>query len=155
MNGFMPWRGTCKKYPILMHMFIEALCKFEMVVIDFTASTGGFTILIFTIDILFFNINESIDFCFIQCIVMLITHIFNIFFYKFLFEVPLSTHVVKVDTILLLIHEAYDIFFNKIFQPLREFSFQNPIVGQSSRPPSLEEKDESPYKVARKSCLST
>ena len=93
---------------------------------------------------------------------MLIKHILNIVF-KISFQVPLSTHVVKVDAILLLIrqrlhlvaYEADDLIFNKILQPLCEFSSQNPVVGQSSQPPSLEEDDEPPRKVARKSRLST
>jgi predicted rRNA methylase YqxC with S4 and FtsJ domains len=51
MNGSVPWRGACEKYHILMHMFIKALCKSGRVVIDVTASTGGFTILISIINI--------------------------------------------------------------------------------------------------------
>ena len=105
MNGFVPWRGAREKHPILMQMFIEALCKPGAVVIDVTTSTGGFTILISTINIQFFYLNNLIDFSFIQCIVMLIKYILNILFLKFSFHVPLSTHVVKVDAILLLMRQ--------------------------------------------------
>ena len=59
MNGSVPWRGTREKHPILMQMFIEALCKPRVVVIDVTASTGGFTILISTTYIQFFYLNDS------------------------------------------------------------------------------------------------
>ena len=103
MNGSVPWRGAREKHPILMQMFIEALCKPGAVVIDVTASTGGFTILISTINIQFFYLNDSIDFSFIQCNVMLIKNI--LIFYFFSFQVPLSTHVVKVDAILLLMRQ--------------------------------------------------
>ena len=51
MNGFVFWREAREKHPILMQMFIHALCKPEMIVIDVTTSAGGFTILISTIDI--------------------------------------------------------------------------------------------------------
>ena len=62
MNGFVPWQGAHEKHSILMEMFIEALCKPEAVVIDVTTSTGGFTILICTIDIHVFYLHDSIDF---------------------------------------------------------------------------------------------
>ena len=62
MNGSVSWRGACEKHPILMQMFIEALCKPGAVVIDVTTSTGGFTIFISTIDIQFFYLNDSLDF---------------------------------------------------------------------------------------------
>ena len=62
MNGSVPWRGAREKHPILMQMFIEASCKPEAVAIDVTTSTDGFTILICTIDIQFFYLNDSIDF---------------------------------------------------------------------------------------------
>ena len=51
MNCSVPWRGAHEKHPILMQMFIEVLCKSGAVVIDVTTSTGGFTILISTINI--------------------------------------------------------------------------------------------------------
>ena len=51
MNGSVPWRGARKKHNILMQIFIEALCKPGAVVIDVTTSTGGFTMLISTINI--------------------------------------------------------------------------------------------------------
>jgi hypothetical protein len=86
MNGFVHWRGAHKKQPILMQMFIEALCKPGAVVIDVTTFTGGFTILISTINIQFFYLNDSIDFSFIQCIVMLIKHVLNILYLKFYFR---------------------------------------------------------------------
>jgi hypothetical protein len=37
-NGYVHWREARKKNPILMKMFIEALCKPWMVVIDITTS---------------------------------------------------------------------------------------------------------------------
>ena len=79
MNGFVLWRGAREKHPILMQMFIEALCNPGAVAIDVTVSTGGFTILISTINIQFFYLNDSIDFSFIQCNVMLIKHILIFF----------------------------------------------------------------------------
>ena len=51
MNGSVPWRGARKKHTILMQIFIEALCKPGAMVIDVTTSTGGFTMLISTINI--------------------------------------------------------------------------------------------------------
>ena len=42
MNGCVPWRGAREKHLILMQMVIEALCKAKAVVIDVTASTGGY-----------------------------------------------------------------------------------------------------------------
>ena len=46
MNGSIPWRGAREKHPTLIQMFIEALCKPGGVVVDVTASTGGFVIFI-------------------------------------------------------------------------------------------------------------
>jgi len=66
-----------------------------------------------------------------------------------------SVHACRKSGRHLIAYEADDIIFNKILQPLRELSSQNPVVGQSSQPPSLEEDDEPPRKVARKSRLST
>ena len=51
VNGSIPWRGAREKHPILMQMFIEALCKLGAVVIDVTASTGVFAIFMPTINI--------------------------------------------------------------------------------------------------------
>ena len=52
-------------------------------------------------------------------------------------------------------YEADDLLFNKILHPLRELSSQKPVLGQSSQLPSLEDDDEPPRKVARKSRLNT
>ena len=51
INGFILWQGARQKHPILMDMFIEALCKPGAVVIDVTTSTNGFTILMSIINI--------------------------------------------------------------------------------------------------------
>ena len=50
--------------------------------------------------------------------------------------------------------EACDLIFIKVLQLLWKSSFQNPIYGQSSQPPSLEDNEEPPHKVARKPHLS-
>lgn len=47
MNGFFPWRGTHEKYPTLIQMFIEVLCKLGRVVVDVTTSTCGVVIFSF------------------------------------------------------------------------------------------------------------
>ena len=65
-----------------------------------------------------------------------------------------SVHACRKSGRHLLAYEPDDLIFKKILQPLCEFSSQNPVVGQSSQPPSLEEDDEPPRKVARKSRLS-
>ena len=62
MNDCVPWQGAREKHPILMQMFIKALRKPRVVVIDVTTSTGGFTILMSTINIQFFYLNDSINF---------------------------------------------------------------------------------------------
>ena len=46
-------------------------------------------------------------------------------------------------------YEADDHILNKIFQPLRELPSQKPVLGQSSQPPSLEDDNEPPRKVAK------
>ena len=50
MNCYVHSRGARKKYPILIQMFIEALCKPGAMVIDVTSSTGRFIILMSTVD---------------------------------------------------------------------------------------------------------
>jgi hypothetical protein len=61
-----------------------------------------------------------------------------------------SVHACRKSGRHLIAYEADDIIFNKILQPLRELSSQNPVVGQSSQPP----RKVAPRKVARKSHLS-
>ena len=66
-----------------------------------------------------------------------------------------SVHACRKSGRHLVGYEADELIFNHILQPLRESSSQNPEVGHSSQPPSLEDDEEPPRKVARKSRLST
>ena len=82
---------------------------------------------------------------------MLINHIPN-FFLSFISCA--CVHTCRKSGHHFFAYETDDLIFNKILQPLRELSSQNPVVYQSSQPPSLEEDDEPPRKVARESRLN-
>jgi hypothetical protein len=84
---------------------------------------------------------------------MIIKHIFIICFLT-LFS-GAFVHAGRKSGRHLVAYEADDLIFNNILQQLRELSSQKPVLGQSSQPPSLEDDDEPPRKVARKSRLST
>ncbi len=66
-----------------------------------------------------------------------------------------NVHACRKSGRYLVAYEANKLIFKNLLQPLWEFSSKNPVVDQSSQPPSLEKEDEPPCKVARKSRLST
>ena len=74
---------------------------------------------------------------------------------QFHFISDASVHACRKSGRHLVAYEADDLIVNKILQPLRVISSQNHVVGQSSQPPSLEEDDEPPRKIARTSRLNT
>jgi hypothetical protein len=151
INDFIPWRSAREKNPILIQMFIEAFCKPGAVVIDVIASTGVFVIFMPTINIQLVCFDVSIDF--LPFFVMLIKYILIICFLN-LFS-GASVHTCRKSGHHLVAYETDDLIFNNILQPLRELSSQKPVLGQSLQPPSLEDDDGPPCKVARKLRLST